>query len=1108
MRWGVLGPVEVTGPSGPVDLGTPLQRALLALLLVEPGSIVPVDRLVEEVWAGTPPARPLSSLQAYVANLRRAVEPGRAAGAAAEVLRTEPGGYRLAVDPGEVDATAFLDRATQVGTLLAEGNATDALATADAGLALWRGNPLPEVADRDRVRPVVARLTAVRTACQEDRLAALLAVGPAGRAVAELEAFVDAEPLRERAWLLLLAALQAAGRTADALDRYRQVRAVLGDELGLDPGEALVQAEAALLRGEPVPAGVPAAPVRLAARPSASLLGRDQEVSALQDVLAGLPTAGCRVVLVEGEPGIGKSALARHVLDEAGAAGLRTAWGRCHDDPDTPPLWPWRQVLDGLGQHVPAVTDGVDRQPFALFEEIGRALTTAAATAPVAVVLDDMQWADPTTARLLAFLAVELDRSPVAVIATARPTPRPGSLAQALATIVRQRGYLHLPLQPLLVQATARLASQVAEDLEEAAVQLVVTRSGGNPFFAVELARLLAAGETGAGTAVPAGVRAVVEQRLRELDPAATEVLRTAAVLGEQIGIRALVAVHDAPTVEAGIQAALDGHLLRSGWGGSYAFVHALVRETILAGLPDLQRRRLHAALAQVRTSPFERAHHLVEASPLADPHDVVAATLAAARDCESPEAAVRWFERALEVIEGEPGVVAPEERLQVLREACRALVAAEEDGTAHRRLEELLGLAAVAGDEEALGEAAALVARTGGTWFWTPYSTVQDGLVTGLRRAREVVGRQDSPALVRVTSTLASGLQYGPSADEGPVLAAQAVAVAERLGQPDLLADALSAQVHTLWRPDRIPEQRAAVDRLVELAGAEGLEDRRLVAHTLRAVFRMEDGDVRGSDADAAVAWSLAERGRAVTVQAQLTWMRSARAALAGDFEEAVRLAGRGQVLHERTQQYTAEIQLGLRQIGNRRLQRTMGELEPAALALAASEPDGRWEWHAATLVGRGDLERARRLLDRGGVGQAPRWWDWLWFTCFQAELVADVGATSHAPRLIELLRPEAERFVIMGTIDMGGPVALFLGRLEALVGDPGATARLRQALDVADEHGLRPIRVHALRELAALEPDRRAAQALRTTAEAEARALGIGPDPVRRRTRGALTR
>ena len=307
VRWGVLGPVEVIGPSGPVDLGTPLQRTLLALMLAEPGSIVPVDRLVEEIWAGSPPARPRASLQAYVANLRRAVEPGRAVGTAAEVLRTEPGGYRLAVGHGSVDASAFLDRATQVSTLLAEGEAAAALAAADAGLALWRGDPLPEVADRDRVRPVVARLTAVRSACQEDRLAALLAVGPPGRAVAELEAFVDVEPLRERAWLLLLAALQAAGRTADALDRYRQVRTVLADELGLDPGGALVEAEAALLRGDPVRAGLPPTPVRLPAPPPSpsSALGRGREVAVLQDVLAALPTGGRRVVLLEGEPGIG-----------------------------------------------------------------------------------------------------------------------------------------------------------------------------------------------------------------------------------------------------------------------------------------------------------------------------------------------------------------------------------------------------------------------------------------------------------------------------------------------------------------------------------------------------------------------------------------------------------------------------------------------------------------------------------------------------------------------------------------------------------------------------------------------------------------------------------
>src|SRR5215469_762557 len=247
----VLGPVEAVVADRLVDLGAPKQRALLALLVSRVGQPVAVDVVLEELWTGHPPPSAMTSLQAYVANLRKVLEPDRVPRTPAAVLHTRCGGYLLDSRVVEVDAHRFGERAKAGWQALDRSDPRQALSEFEAGLALWRGQAYAEVADARYVVPEVARLEELRLSVVEGRCAALLAVGAHEVAAAELEAFTQAHPLREYGYELLSLALYRAGRQADALAALRTNQKRLAEDLGIDPRPALQHLEKEILNQAP-----------------------------------------------------------------------------------------------------------------------------------------------------------------------------------------------------------------------------------------------------------------------------------------------------------------------------------------------------------------------------------------------------------------------------------------------------------------------------------------------------------------------------------------------------------------------------------------------------------------------------------------------------------------------------------------------------------------------------------------------------------------------------------------------------------------------------------------------------------------------------------------
>ncbi|MEU8849296.1 BTAD domain-containing putative transcriptional regulator [Streptomyces sp. NPDC048564] len=242
--FGVLGPVTAWNADGnAIDLKGPRHRSVLARLLVAKGHVVPVSRLVDDLWRDDPPAEAVGAVRTFVAALRRALEPDRPPRTPARLLVTDGPGYALRAAKDAVDAWRFEDSVTAAGALPAR----EAAVRLDEALGCWRGPAYAEFAEQEWARTESRRLTELRLHAVELRAEALLALGLADRAAADLRAHAAEHPWRENAWRLLALALYRTGRQADALDVLRRARALLAEELGIDPGPGLRSLEADIL---------------------------------------------------------------------------------------------------------------------------------------------------------------------------------------------------------------------------------------------------------------------------------------------------------------------------------------------------------------------------------------------------------------------------------------------------------------------------------------------------------------------------------------------------------------------------------------------------------------------------------------------------------------------------------------------------------------------------------------------------------------------------------------------------------------------------------------------------------------------------------------------
>lgn len=587
----LLGKFEVEGVEAS-SLGSRKGRTLLKRLALDAGRPVSVDALVDTLWPDdAAPARPADQVSVLVSRLRRAL--------GADAVTYTDGAYTLTADWLDVDE--LRERVEEAARRLEDGSAALSRAAAAAALALVRGPLLAEDPDEPWTRAARAEVARVVARARQVAAEGALAGGLASEAAEHAAAALAADRYDEAALRLLMRAHLAAGRPALALAAYAETAAVIAADLGVDLDPQSQELHLAVLRGETATVVPPPSPT--------ALVGRDEELSALDSALNRAFGGNATVVVVEGEPGIGKSHLLTVFADRvAGSVQVLRA------SADSSGVLPMEPILGALARRLsaapgeeraailgadadlldpllrPGVTGdaayrdllvayepGDQSAPAVLHLALLAVFARLCTLRPVALLIDDAHLADAATISWLGLLAGRGAGLPVLAVAAQRPSDR--GLPHA-DTITLGR------LDPRAASAI------VAPYVEASRVDAVVERSAGLPLFLVELAHAT-------GESLPDSIRDSVVARLVGVGDAAVTI-HAAAVLGRDIDVDLLATVLERPTGELldDLEAAARRRILTDAATG-YVFNHELVREALAADTASARRAWLHRQAAK-----------------------------------------------------------------------------------------------------------------------------------------------------------------------------------------------------------------------------------------------------------------------------------------------------------------------------------------------------------------------------------------------------------------------------------------------------------------------------------------------------------------------------
>jgi DNA-binding SARP family transcriptional activator len=846
----VLGDVcAVTTDGSVIDLPSPSQRRLLGLLALHAPR-----RLRSEMLADVLGVSP-GALRTTVSRLRSAV--------GLDVLLTSSTGYALECN---VDASQFCR------AIAAASGSEDRILALQQALKLWTGPALDEFVGEEWAAGEIARLTEIHAGAVDDYAEELIAEQRAADSVAVLHAHVAQYPYRDRSRALLIRSLASAGRQADALRAFQDYRSLLVEELGTEPSPEVVRTERRVATGwdgaESGPSQATTAAVIVPLPPELAhrgeFIGRVVERDLLGAELAA-SVSGLRCVILGGEAGIGKTTL----LAEFAQSAMSTAtvlYGRC--DETGVPLEPFRTVIGSCVEHAPLelLTDHVARcggelariaprlwarvataprptrsddatERFLAFTAVVDLLGRLAAQRPLVLMLDDLQWAEPTALLLVRHLARALVDAPVLLVSSLRDPGEAVSdeLHQTLALV--ERGEVRrVQLNGMEDDELASLAADVAPAGSGAERHHVVARlreeTAGNPLYASQLiAHWAETGSTGSEESadeVPPNLREVVWSRVHALGNEVSQVLAAASVLGVEAHEDVLLEMLDlpAPNVRAALDSSVVAGLLvdLGSVRRTMRFVHALITKALYTQIGPSTRAHLHgkAARSLVTRHPVPPPDVVVQLAR----HCALAGLATEALDWSvragnhafahlAPSEAARHFGVALDIAEelDRPDT----ERADLLVRLGDAQQVAGDPG-ALATLEMGAELAGRTGNRETLIRAV-LAADRG-------FMRLDSGAPSYLAMVEAAVaaaGPTDTTNYAQLLAILAQSLTYTPRAERRTAFAHQALALAEATGSPTLLGQVGPAVVSALWGPGTARLRRPGGGPCAEGRGGHG---------------------------------------------------------------------------------------------------------------------------------------------------------------------------------------------------------------------------------------------------------------------------------------------
>jgi DNA-binding SARP family transcriptional activator len=1074
----------------PLPIGSGKPRELLAALLLHRNQPVTTEQLVEMLWPDARPDEPAKTVHVYVSRLRRALTD--------PILQTEGAAYVLQVRPEQLDVDRFAALVDAGRERLGADDPRAASRLLEEALALWRAeDALTELRYAAFAQPDIEQLAERRLEASELALEAELALGRHAAAVPRLKGLVDRHPLRERLHGYLMLALYRCGRQAEALAAYRRLRDTLDAELAQPPSAELRRLEQQILQQDPGldgagPATAPPAPPTSAgdrvplppplerARQS-PLVGREDELAAIADAAGALGGAR-RLVLLSGDAGIGKTRLLAEAAARLQADGWPVLFGRA-DEEGLIPYEPFVEALRhylvfrpdlGLapGERLPAAAAPLamlvpelepllseERPPlwedaeagrYRLFVAFASVLSRIAEREQLALVLDDLQWADGATLRLVRELVTRSGSAELIVLGAYRDAPHE-PLVRLQEALSRDHRLDEIAVGGLAEADVAALAVAAGGDPPAAVVRELHQATRGYPFLVEQLLPLLATADDSsfaseyAAMKVPSAIRIVVQRRLQALPIDVVRTLSAAAVLGREFRLADLEAIvpPELLPVLPRLEDALAAGLIEEVGDevDRFAFAHDLLRRTLYEELSESRAARLHLDAARVLERAgrdvSELVHHYVAAQEIGGAADAAVTSIQLAQRLAAAHAhadAVRQYRTALAAL----GFVEPDAGATLRCEALVGLAASLDTldiDEARAAYAEAAAVADAAGLPAWLGRAAIGFAR------WQRYARVDDEAVALLEHALAALPETDSDVRAQVLGLL--GVRLGPADQERRErLWRDGVAMARRDGDDAALATILRYAPYALWRPESLPERLAAADETVALATAA---DQSLWGQVNAFAERLELGDVADADRALEAARALAERSRHRWFQWYLPMLLATRALLGDDVDEGEWLArsaleSRLEVEPGATEVFAAQLALCAR------LRGTADEPVLAQLDDQVARFPDRTLWRALladALLTAGRDEEARPLLQSVLADELPANPDRLAVLALSVEAAARLGEIDAAAKRVDALIPFAGRLILVDRAwAVWGPTARVLGIAHAARGDATAAA------------------------------------------------------------------